>query len=223
MPAVMNVGLSSSDDDDEQTVAELEAALAAAKAKRQKKAAASGSGSQTSEQSAVPSLKSEASGATDASWDTVEHGRVAAAVAAYEKNTAVAADQFAPSTPPTASELDRRAAVAAAAADAAAATAQAAAVVAAKASAPTASAAQPDTTPTCRYYTVRDGNFYDLSGQHQSSKWAKRMRQKALSEDTAMGSKSGAGSSGGDGGDAKGKVEGAAWRLPAVLEAGTGA
>ena len=45
---------------------------------------------------------------------------------------------------------------------------------------------------TCKYYTIKDGVFYDLQGKAQSAKWAKRMRQKESKETAGSSGATGA-------------------------------
>ena len=152
-------------------------------------------------------------------WSQVQHGMVIDPVMVP-----------APSTPPTPSELDRMAAFAKAAEIAMAAeiAAKAAEVltpvaeIATPATAVTAAATAATTTAVekCKYYTVVKGNFIDTNGHHQSSKWAKRMRQKASSEADALKAACGGNEVKGK---AKGKAEGPARRLPAGSDAGSDA
>ena len=59
-----------------------------------------------------------------------------------------------------------------------------------------------DAPDACKYYTVRDGKYYDTAGNEQTSKWAKRQRHRQREEET-LAKKLAAGSNS----DAKGEVK----------------
>ena len=44
-----------------------------------------------------------------------------------------------------------------------------------------------DTPDACKYYTVRDGKYYDTAGNEQTSKWAKRQRHRERDEEAMQG------------------------------------